>query len=104
MIRLRVKKVAEQKHISMGKLSRTADVAYNTIKAIYCDPYKEVTTTTLNKIATALGVPASELIEDVPEKKANHSGGSYTSWVEYPKHETPTAVARKIELGDTMSP
>jgi DNA-binding Xre family transcriptional regulator len=78
MIRLRVKEVAEQKQISMGKLSRTADVAYNTIKAIYRDPYKEVTTTTLNKIAAALGVPASELIEDVPEKKGNHSRGVTT--------------------------
>ena len=68
MIRLRVKEVAEQKQISMGKLSRTADVAYNTIKAIYRDPYKEVTTTTLNKIAAALGVPVCALIEEVPEK------------------------------------
>lgn len=66
MIRLRVKEVAEQKHISMGKLSRSSDVAYNTVKAIYRNPYKEVTTTTLNKLAAALGVSASELIEDVP--------------------------------------
>jgi hypothetical protein len=42
-------------------------VAYNTVKAIYRNPYKEVTTTTLNKLAAALAVPASELIEDVSE-------------------------------------
>jgi DNA-binding Xre family transcriptional regulator len=68
MIRLRVKEVAQEKGFSLGKLSRASDVAYNTVKAIYRDPYKEVTTTTLNKIAKALGVPASELIEDVAEE------------------------------------
>ena len=66
MIRLRVKEVAQEKGFSLGKLSRASDVAYNTVKAIYRNPYKEVTTTTLNKLAAALGVPASELIEDEP--------------------------------------
>jgi len=66
MIRLRVKEVAQEKGYSLGKLSRASDVAYNTVKAIYRNPYKEVTTTTLNKLAAALGVPASELIEDEP--------------------------------------
>ncbi len=47
MIRLRVREIAEAKGISIGKLSRTADVAYNTIRAIYRDPHREVTTTTL---------------------------------------------------------
>jgi DNA-binding Xre family transcriptional regulator len=67
MIRLRVKEVAQEKGFSLGRLSRASDVAYNTVKAIYRNPYKEVTTTTLNKLAAALGVPASELIEDVQE-------------------------------------
>ncbi len=66
MIRLRVKEIAQEKGFSLGKLSRASDVAYNTVKAIYRNPYKEVTTTTLNKLAAALGVPASVLIEDVP--------------------------------------
>jgi DNA-binding Xre family transcriptional regulator len=55
---------AERRKLAMS----TADVAYNTVKAIYRNPYKEVTTTTLNKLAAALGVPTSELIEDVPEE------------------------------------
>ncbi len=67
MVRLRVKEVAREKGVSMGKLSRTADVAYNTIRAIYRDPYREVTTTTLAKIAKALGVSVNDLLEDVPE-------------------------------------
>src|SRR5713101_2684975 len=41
------------------------NVGYNTVKEIYRNPYKEVTTTTINKLAAALGVPTSELIEDV---------------------------------------
>ena len=68
MIRLRVKEVAQEKGFSLGKLSRASDVAYNTVKAIYRNPYKEVTTTTLNKLAAALGVPSTALIEDVPEE------------------------------------
>jgi DNA-binding Xre family transcriptional regulator len=68
MIRLRVKEVAQEKGFSLGKLSRASDVAYNTVKAIYRNPYKEVTTTTLNKLAAALGVPSTTLIEDVPEE------------------------------------
>jgi DNA-binding Xre family transcriptional regulator len=67
MIRLRVKEVAQEKGFSLGRLSRASDVAYNTVKAIYRDPYKEVTTTTLNKLARALGVPTTDLFEDVPE-------------------------------------
>ncbi len=68
MIRLRVKEVAQEKGFSLGKSSRASDVAYNTVKAIYRNPYKEVTTTTLNKLAAALRVPTSELIEDVPDE------------------------------------
>jgi DNA-binding Xre family transcriptional regulator len=43
-------------------------VAYNTIRTIYKDPFRQVTTTTLDKLAKALGVPTTELIEDVPGK------------------------------------
>ena len=69
MIRLRVKEVAQEKGFSLGKLSRASDVAYNTVKAIYRNPYKEVTSTTLNKLASALEVPVTALIEDVPDDK-----------------------------------
>ena len=67
MIRLRVKEIAQQKSISMTRLSRLADTNYKTIKAIFDDPYREVTTTTLNKIAKALGVSVSDLIEEIPD-------------------------------------
>ncbi len=70
MVRLRVKEIAESKGYNMSSLSRASDVSFNTIKRIFRDPYKEVTTTTLERIAKALGVPTSELIEDVPDDAA----------------------------------
>jgi DNA-binding Xre family transcriptional regulator len=66
-VRLRVKEVAKEKGMSMGKLQRDADIAYNTIKRMFKDPYYITTTETLGKLARALGVPPGELIEEVPE-------------------------------------
>jgi len=70
MLRLRVKEVAQAKGISMSKLSRIADVNYKTIQTIWRDPYHGLNTITLNKIAQALGVPTSELLEDVPDNSS----------------------------------
>jgi DNA-binding Xre family transcriptional regulator len=66
-VRLRVKEIAKQKGFSMGKLQRDADVAYNTVKRMYKDPYHVVTTETLGKLAKALGVPPGDLIEEIPD-------------------------------------
>jgi DNA-binding Xre family transcriptional regulator len=66
-VRLRVKEVAKEKGISMGKLQRDADIAYNTIKRMFKDPYYITTTETLGKLARALGVPPGELIEEVAD-------------------------------------
>ncbi|HYT28331.1 MAG TPA: helix-turn-helix transcriptional regulator [Ktedonobacteraceae bacterium] len=67
MIRLKIKEVAQQKGFSMSRLSRESNMAYKTIQTIWRDPYHEVTTTTLNKLARTLGVDPSELIEYTPE-------------------------------------
>jgi DNA-binding Xre family transcriptional regulator len=67
MVRLRVKEIAEQKAMSMGKLSRLADVSYKTVKRIYDDPLYSPTIATLGRLAKALGVSTNELIEDVPD-------------------------------------
>jgi DNA-binding Xre family transcriptional regulator len=71
MIRLKVKEVAAEKKMSMRKLAATADIAYNTLRTIYRDPYRQVTTGTLDRLAKALGVDASELIESIPDDKTN---------------------------------
>ncbi len=67
MIRLKIKEVAQQKGFSMSRLSRESNMAYKTIQTIWRDPYHEVTTTTLNKLARTLGVNPTELIEYIPE-------------------------------------
>jgi DNA-binding Xre family transcriptional regulator len=67
VVRLRVKEVAKEKGFSMGKLQRDADVAYNTVKRIFKDPYYITTTETLGKLARALGVSPGELIEEVSD-------------------------------------
>jgi DNA-binding Xre family transcriptional regulator len=64
VLRLRVKEVAQQKKMSMNKLSQRSEVSYNIIREIYRDPFKTVNTDTINRLATVLGVPVTELIED----------------------------------------
>ncbi len=71
MLRLRVREVAQEKGISMSKLSRTADVNYKTIQTIWRDPYHGLNTKTLERLAKALGVPTPELIEDVPGEEGS---------------------------------
>ena len=70
MIRLKIREIAEQKGIGLSKLSRLADVHYKTIQHIWRDPYQGINTKTLEKIAKALGVATSELIEDVADDEA----------------------------------
>lgn len=68
MVRLKVREIAESKKINMSKLSRMADVNYNTIRAIWDDETKDVTVSTLEKIAKALKVDITELIEMLPDE------------------------------------
>lgn len=67
MLRLRVKEVAQQQKLSMNMLSHRSEVAYNVIKDCYRNPYRSINTETINKIARALQVPATDLFEDVSE-------------------------------------
>ncbi len=53
----------------MSKLSRMADVNYNTIRGIWDNPNRDVAVTTLEKIAKALGVNVSDLYEIVPDEE-----------------------------------
>jgi DNA-binding Xre family transcriptional regulator len=69
MIRLKVKEVAETKKMSMRKLVRESGIAYNTLRTIYRDPYRQVSTATLDRLAKALDVDASELLESVEDEK-----------------------------------
>lgn len=64
MAKLRVKEVAKEKGISMGKLSRAADVDMNTLRRVYDDRRYSPTLATLEKLARALGVKIADLIDE----------------------------------------
>jgi DNA-binding Xre family transcriptional regulator len=64
MVRLKVKEAAQQKGITSAKLSRMADVSYNTTQALFHDPHHDVSIYILDRIARALGVSICELIEE----------------------------------------
>ena len=69
MIKLKVREIADARRINMAKLSRMADVNYNTIRAIYDNPNRDVAVTTLEKIAKALKVEVTDLYEIVPDEE-----------------------------------
>jgi DNA-binding Xre family transcriptional regulator len=66
-LRLKVKEVAEAKGVSMTMLSHKSYIAVNTIRAIYRNPFRAVSTHTLQRLAAALEVPILDLIEEVPD-------------------------------------
>jgi DNA-binding Xre family transcriptional regulator len=66
-VRLKVREIASAKGIGQGRLARLADVDIKTMQRIYRNPTAIVTTETIDKLAKALGVDASELIESVPD-------------------------------------
>jgi DNA-binding Xre family transcriptional regulator len=72
-VRLGVKEATEEKGISMGKLQRDADLAYNTVKRIFKDSYYITTIQTLGKWTRALGVSPGALLEEVSDESR---GGS----------------------------
>jgi DNA-binding Xre family transcriptional regulator len=67
-LRLRAKEIAKERGMSMTKLHIKSEVAYSTVRRLFRDPFVEVTTTTINRLANALGVPPTQLLEDVPDE------------------------------------
>ena len=70
MIRLRIEKIREymeQQNLSQNALARRADMDVKTIQRLFKEPTAEFSSHTLGKLANALGVPSSELIEDITE-------------------------------------
>ena len=69
MLRLKVREIAESKGYNQSTLSRASDVPIQTIRRIWRNPYYEVRLVTLNRIASVLGIPATDLFEDVPNDR-----------------------------------
>jgi len=67
MYRLRIKEIAISKGYNQSSLSRATNISFTTIKRIWRNPSYEINIVTLHRIAKTLGVPTSELIEDVEE-------------------------------------
>lgn len=66
MIRLKVKDIAEAKGFSQGLLGRMANVDVKTMQKIYRHPTTAVVTTPiLDRLAIALDVDVSELLESM---------------------------------------
>lgn len=65
MIRLKVREEAEKQGLNMAQLARKADIDQRTLRRIYRDPTQEISTVVLDKLARALGVPPSDLLEVV---------------------------------------
>lgn len=71
MIRYRVKEIAERKGISQTRLGQLALLDMERMRRIWRDGTSDnanVTMQVLDRLAKALGVDASELIESVPDE------------------------------------
>jgi DNA-binding Xre family transcriptional regulator len=66
MVKLKVKKIAEAKWMTMTKLSHRSEISFNTIKSLFRNPYRTVNTDTLDRLAEALEVTSADLIEYTP--------------------------------------
>ncbi len=73
MYRLRVKDVLKDKGVSIGKLSRAADVPITLARRMVNDPTYTPTFATLAKVAAYLNVPMEDLYYDdealLPERQ-----------------------------------
>lgn len=68
MIRLKVKELAEQRGISQNRLSHLAVLDIKVIRKMFQQPTASFTTYALGRVATALGVDITELLETVPDE------------------------------------
>ena len=69
MYRLRVREVATSKGYSISRLSRVADVPIKTVRRAWNDPTYAIQLPSLDRLARALVVTVTELLEDVPDKQ-----------------------------------
>jgi len=64
---LKVREIAEQKGYNIYTLCRKSGVGLSTLRRLWHDPYRHVDFYVLERIAKALEVPVTALIEDVPD-------------------------------------
>ena len=69
MLRLKVREEAEKRGLNMAQLARRADIDQRTLRRIYRDPTQEISTHVLAKLAAALGVGPSDLLEVIDDEQ-----------------------------------
>ena len=67
LVRLKVREIADARGISRARLSRLADLNYETILGIWKDEYRDVSFIVMLKIARALKVDIHDLYEVVQD-------------------------------------
>lgn len=67
--RLRVRAVAEQRGMTLTSLSRKANVNMETVRRCWYNPRHDVLLSTLQKLADALEVRVTDLIDETPEQE-----------------------------------
>lgn len=65
---MKVKEIAEARGLNMAQLARKADIDIRTVRRIYRDPTGEISTSILDKLAIALNVDPSALIEHTSDE------------------------------------
>jgi DNA-binding Xre family transcriptional regulator len=63
MYRLKVRQIAESRSLSRTRLARLADIQYDTVNGIWNNDQRDVSLTTLVKLARALHIDVCELFE-----------------------------------------
>jgi transcriptional regulator with XRE-family HTH domain len=99
MLRWRVKEVAEAKGVSVKELAQRSGVSPSTIRRLYRKPFHYTKVMTWAKLAKALEVPRSAILEERPSyeeeewKSALQEGASQLVGVQ----EAITPVAESLE-------
>ena len=68
MLKLRIKKLLEEKGITPAKFSRVADIPTTTVYRLINDENYAPTIVTLHKVASYFGVTVDDLYEEVEDK------------------------------------
>jgi len=69
--RLKIKEIMQEKKMSLRQLAKRSEVDINRIRDLMRDPFQNVTTITLQKLADVLKVDISELVESVPDDESS---------------------------------
>ena|SRR5216684_9375519 len=101
MLKWHVKELIETRKMSMRQLARKAEVSYRTIRRICQDPfdYRRVLTSTWAKLAKALEVPLSAVLEEIPSHEREEPISTHQEVSTKPAGEQDaiTLVAENLE-------